>query len=74
MLIGSVHDLDAPASPVLALLIAFSNHFAGFSERRIARSLKIRMPLPLGGVHKAAFGSEVEVVQSSFRPVLRGEG
>jgi hypothetical protein len=32
LLIGSVHDLKAPASPILPFLITFRNHVAGFGQ------------------------------------------
>jgi hypothetical protein len=62
--IGSVHDLEAPASPVLALLIPFSHHLAGFGERRISRSVEAGVRVPFRVFDDTALGSDVEVVKS----------
>ncbi len=69
-LIGPVHDLDAPASPVLALLIAFRNHVTGLGECRLARSLEVRIGLALRVFHKAAPGLDIEVIERRSRSAL----
>jgi hypothetical protein len=70
MLIGSVHDLEPPASPVLTLLITFCDHVAGFGERVLSGDLKARVRLPFRVFDEAARGPDVEVVQSRMGLVL----
>ena len=38
-MIGSVHDFDMPALPVLALLITFRHQVAGHGDSNFSRSL-----------------------------------
>lgn len=74
MLIGSVHNLDVPASPILALLIAIRDHVAGFSERVRSCCLEARVRPPFRVFDDATRGPDVEVVQSRFRLALGREG
>jgi hypothetical protein len=66
-LIGSVGNLNVPASPVHALLIAFRYHVMGHGDSNIPRSLKIRVPVAFGVCHEAAFSPDVEIVERCFR-------
>jgi hypothetical protein len=66
-LIGSVGNLNVPASPVFALLIAFRYHVMGHGDSNIPRSLKIRVPVAFGVSREAAVRLYVEIVESCFR-------
>jgi hypothetical protein len=67
LLIGSVGNLNVPASPVFALLIAFRYRVMGYGDSNIPRSLKIRVPVAFGVSHEAAVRLDVEIVESCFR-------
>jgi hypothetical protein len=71
LLIGSVHDLDAPASPILTFLIPFRDHVLSLGDSSRSRRLKVRIPVPFGIFDEAVFGPDVEVVQRRFCPLLR---
>jgi hypothetical protein len=66
-LIGSVGNLNVPASPVFVLLIAFRYHVMGHGDSNIPRSLKIRVPVAFGVSREAAVRLYVEIVESCFR-------
>jgi hypothetical protein len=70
-LIGSVHDLDAPASPVFALLIAFRHYIAGHGDSNVSRSLEVRVPVSFRVLNEAAPSLDVEIVESGFCFALR---
>lgn len=71
LLIGSVHDFDTPASPVLAILITFSDQGAGLGGSGPARCLKIRIFAPFGIFDEVIFGADIEVVKCRFGLRLR---
>jgi hypothetical protein len=70
MLIGTVPDLKMPAMPILALLITFRDHGAGFGECVLSGDLEARLRLSFRVFNDAARRPDIEVVQSRFRLVL----
>ncbi len=70
-LIGSVHDLEAPASQVFALLIALRDHVTSLGEGILWGHLEIGISVAFRVVDEAALGPEIEVVQSRFDLMLR---
>ncbi len=70
-MIGSVHDFDMPALPVLALLITFRHQVAGHGDSNFSRSLKVRVPVFFRVLIEAAPGVDAEIVKRCFRFRLR---
>ena len=70
MLIGTVPDLKTPVIPILALLITFRDHGAGFGECVLSGDLEARIRLSFRVFNEAARRPNIEVVQSRFRLVL----
>jgi hypothetical protein len=69
-LISSVHDLDAPALPLLAFLVTFHNHGAGLGERVVSGGFEAGVRLPFRVLNHLVLGPEIEVVQRRFSLVL----
>jgi hypothetical protein len=69
-LIGTVPDLKMPVMPILALLITFRDHGAGFGECVLSGDLEARIRLSFRVFNDAALRPDIEVVQSRFRLVL----
>jgi hypothetical protein len=70
-LIGSVRNLNLPASPILAFPIAFCNHLLGHGDSSIPRSLKVRVPVSFAVAFEAILSPNAEVVEGCFRLGLR---
>ena len=63
MLIGAIHDLNPPASPILSLVVSFCKALAGKSQRLVKRRLEIRQRGTLRVIQEGAVRSDIEVVK-----------
>jgi hypothetical protein len=70
-LIGSVRNFNLPASPILALPIAFYNHVLDHGDSNVPRSLDVRVPISFAVAFEAILSPNVEVVEGCFRFGLR---
>jgi hypothetical protein len=62
MSIDPVHDLDAPASPVLALPVTFRKHLARLGDGATSRRMKVRISVSFGILQESATSPNVEVI------------
>jgi hypothetical protein len=64
--IGSVHDINAPSSPILTYPIALGDQVTGRGKRFFPCRLKVGVRVSFGILNDAALGPHVEVEQSRF--------